>query len=157
MSTRSPEQEGGVGGFSLEEGELSVTTSVSPENVQMSPASTVREEWNQSLQDLPSRPMRRYLVGNGLLSKYWLESTGPTKPISKMFYDSSVFGSNLKSHLTAQEIERFAKYRRQNSRATFEFALVPAVRVPISSRVQMGEDMWAECHVFISQATKVFL
>ena len=52
---------------------------------------------------------------------------GPIKPISKMFYDSFIFGSNQKSHLTQYEIERFVKYRCQNSRATFEFALIPAV------------------------------
>ena len=155
MSTASPEGEGGV---SKSEGELSVTPSLSPESVRMSPASTVRNEWSQSVESLPPHPVRRNLVGHGLLSKYWLESTGPTKAFSKMFYDSCIFGSNQKAHLTPHEITRFAQYRRQNSLATFEFALVPAMRVPVSTRIQMGEDVWAEYHVFNQPRNKgIFL
>ena len=121
-----------------EEGELP-SKSISPESMQTSP---VFPHPPQEVEDI--NPTNERFIGLGPISRKWIDAKLPVVQMSSKFADFDVFHSNQKPVMSEDEKTRFARYRKQTSKGSFELAPISAFRVPIESRVQMGEDMWIE-------------
>ena len=124
-----------------EEGELP-SKSISPESMQTSP---VFPHSSQDVQVVQTpQPINERFIGLGPISRRWIDTNIPVVQVSSKFADFDVFHANQKPILSEDEKNRFARYRKQTSKGTFELPTVPAFRVPIASRQQMGEDVWIE-------------